>query len=74
MCGCCAPVFIGWPRRKTNDRLLGLLDEVDCTGKQIHDANVVATMLVHGIETLVTGNRADFTRFEGMIRVVGLGR
>ena len=42
-------------------------------GNQIHDANVVATMLVHGSETLVTGNRADFRRFEGLIRVVGLG-
>lgn len=45
---------------KVSDRLLGLIDDVECTGKQVHDANVVATMLVHGVTTLVTGNTGDF--------------
>lgn len=57
---------------KVNDRLLELLDDIDCTGKQVHDANVVATMLVHGIDTLVTLNRSDFARFEALVDVVGL--
>jgi predicted nucleic acid-binding protein len=55
------------------DRLLAVLDEVDCTGKQVHDANVVATMLVHGIDTIATSNTEDFARFRGHVRVVGIG-
>jgi predicted nucleic acid-binding protein len=51
-------------------RLVQLLEVVDCTGKQVHDANVVATALTHGIETLVTANVRDFARFADMIRVV----
>lgn len=57
---------------KVADRLLTLLDDVSCRGKQIHDANVVATMLVHGIDTIVTINLVDFTRFETQVRLVGL--
>jgi predicted nucleic acid-binding protein len=29
-------------------RLLALLEEIPTSGKQIHDANIAATMLVHG--------------------------
>lgn len=57
---------------KVSDRLLQLLDGVDCVGKQVHDANIVATMLVHGVDTLVTINVEDFARFEGHVRVIGL--
>jgi predicted nucleic acid-binding protein len=57
---------------KVADRLLALVDGIACAGKQIHDANVVATMLVHGIDTIVTINLADFTRFERQVRLVGL--
>jgi predicted nucleic acid-binding protein len=54
---------------KVNTRLLALLDDIGCGGKQVHDANIVATMLVHGVDTLVTGNVEDFTRFERLITV-----
>ena len=54
------------------DRLLDLLDEIACGGKQVHDANIVATMLVHGIDRLITINAADFTRFEDRITVMPL--
>jgi predicted nucleic acid-binding protein len=57
---------------KVADRLLSLLDDTPCTGKQVHDANVIATMLVHGISTLVTINVADFTRFERHVMLVPL--
>jgi predicted nucleic acid-binding protein len=57
---------------KVSDRLLQLVDAVDCTGKQVHDANVVATMLVHGIDTIVTINVGDFARFEDRVRVFEL--
>jgi predicted nucleic acid-binding protein len=57
---------------KVADRLLTLLGDIACGGKQIHDANVVATMLVHGIDTIVTINLVDFSRFERQVRLVGL--
>lgn len=50
-------------------QLLQLLEEVPTGGKQVHDTNIVATMLVHGITTLLTGNAADFARFEPRITV-----
>ena len=57
---------------RVSDRLVDLLDDVRCTGSQIHDANIVATMLVHGIETLVTANVTDFRRFDRHISLVDL--
>jgi len=58
---------------KVSERLLDLLDAVECVGKQVHDANVVATMLVHGVDTVVTINTGDFARFAEHVQVVGLG-
>ena len=49
-----------------------LLAVVACGGKQIHDANIVATMLAHGIPNLLTHNTADFIRFSGSITVIPL--
>lgn len=57
---------------KVTDRLLGLLADVQCAGKQVHDANLVATMLVHGIDTVVTMNLADFARFKGHVTLIRL--
>jgi predicted nucleic acid-binding protein len=57
---------------KVSERLLEVLEVVECTGKQVHDANVVATMLVHGIDTVVTINVSDFARFRGQVQVIGL--
>ena len=54
---------------KVTSRLLDLLENIDCGGKQAHDANVVATMLVHGVETLVTANEAYFKPFAEHIRI-----
>ncbi|HKP53739.1 MAG TPA: PIN domain-containing protein [Chloroflexia bacterium] len=53
-------------------KLLDLLLLIDTGGKQVHDANIVATMLVHGIGTLLTHNVSDFTRFSSLITVVPL--
>jgi predicted nucleic acid-binding protein len=52
--------------------LLNLLTAISCAGKQIHDANIVATMLTHGIPKLLTHNTADFARFSGHIQVLPL--
>ena len=57
---------------KVADRLLGLLADVECRGKQVHDANLVATMLAHGIGTVVTMNLADFIRFERYVNLIRL--
>ncbi len=43
----------------------------DLSGKLIHDANIIATMMAHGIAAVITRNARDFKRFEE-IRVVGL--
>ncbi len=55
------------------DGLRLLLRKIPCQGKQVHDANVVATMLAHGVPRLLTANPRDFVRFEEMIRVDELG-
>lgn len=51
---------------------LDLLFKVPCGGKQVHDANIVATMRVYGVPNLLTHNVADFVRFAGLITVVPL--
>jgi predicted nucleic acid-binding protein len=38
-------------------------------GRQVHDANIVATMLANGITRLLTFNVADFRRFAALISV-----
>lgn len=53
-------------------QLLNLLAAVPCAGKQVHDANLVATMLAHGIPNVLTHNVADFKRFAAFITVVPL--
>jgi predicted nucleic acid-binding protein len=52
--------------------LLTLLQEFPTGGKQVHDANIVATMLTYGIDTLLTGNVEDMKRFEGKIKLIPL--
>ena len=47
------------------DTLITLCREVVVSGKQIHDANIVATMLAHGERKLLTFNTTDFRRYGG---------
>jgi len=49
---------------------LALLKETKSAGKQVHDANIVATMLAHGIEAVLTHNVSDFQRFSHLITIV----
>jgi predicted nucleic acid-binding protein len=53
-------------------RLLGLLGSVPCGGKRVYDANVVATMLAHGVPNVLTHNVADFRRLAAHVAVVPL--
>jgi predicted nucleic acid-binding protein len=56
----------------TWDRLRALIATYGCLGKQVHDANVVATALTSGITKLVTANTTDFRRFATEIEVIDL--
>ena len=52
------------------DLLLDLCDRTPVGGKQIHDTNIVATMLAYGERRLLTLNAADFRRYEDRIELV----
>jgi predicted nucleic acid-binding protein len=52
------------------DRFAALSRHCSFGGRQVHDANIVATMLAHGDRRLLTFNDADFRRFAGLIDVV----
>jgi predicted nucleic acid-binding protein len=41
-------------------------------GKQIHDCNIVATMMAHGVRRLATRNPADFKRFHQEISILAV--
>jgi predicted nucleic acid-binding protein len=53
-------------------RLFELLSNVAVGGKQVHDANVVATMLAYDIGSLLTHNVKDFRRFQSYVRILPL--
>ena len=52
--------------------LVALLRELPIAGKQIHDANIAATMLAHGERRLLTFNAKDFRRFGNRIELVDI--
>ena len=52
------------------DQLIELCRRYSFGGRQVHDANVAATMLAHGERRLLTFNEADFRRFAPLIEVV----
>lgn len=58
--------------RTITDHLLDLLAAIPIGGKQVHDANIVATMQAYGIPKLLTHNTADFARFASVITLMPL--
>jgi len=50
--------------------LLALLETHAAGGRQIHDAQLVATMMNARIERLLTFNPGDFERFRAVIRIL----
>ena len=50
--------------------LVELFREFPIAGKQMHDANIAATMLAHGERRLLTFNAKDFRRFGERIELV----
>ena len=53
------------------DWLLSLCRQVLVGGRQVHDANIVATMLAYGERRLLTFNPSDFRRYGDRIELVG---
>ena len=53
------------------ESLIALCRDVSVGGRQIHDANIVATMLAHGEHRLLTFNIADFRRYGDHVELVG---
>ena len=54
-----------------SDLLLAICRQVPVGGRQIHDANIIATMLAYGERRLLTFNTADFRRYGDRIQLVG---
>ena len=50
--------------------LLELCRDIPVGGRQIHDANIAATMLAHDVRLLLTFNQRDFIRYEPLIELV----
>jgi len=50
--------------------LLKLTRDFGVRGKQVHDANIVATMLAHNVPTLATENVRDFQRYGSLINLI----
>ena len=50
--------------------LAGLVERFQVSGRQIHDANIVATMLTTGVTALATWNAVDFRRYTPLITLV----
>jgi predicted nucleic acid-binding protein len=53
-------------------QLLEILQQYPTIGKQVHDANLIATMLAYGIDTLITLKTADFKRFDDKVKIISL--
>lgn len=49
--------------------LLDIVRKHGVKGKQVHDANIVATMRTNGVRRLATLNVADFERYEDVIQL-----
>lgn len=50
-------------------QLVKLMGRFQVGGKQVHDANIVATMLAYNIPALLTHNTKDFERFAETIQI-----
>jgi predicted nucleic acid-binding protein len=50
-------------------QLLALLQRFPGGGKQVHDTNIIATMLVNKIDTLITADVEDMRRFSTLVKL-----
>lgn len=63
-----APLLSGG--RSEHEMLVDLLEAHPVTGKRIHDANLVATALAHGLAKIATLNVSDFEGFTDTVTLV----
>jgi predicted nucleic acid-binding protein len=54
------------------ENLFKLIETIPMGGKQVYDANLVATMQAHNIRHLFTLNPSDFIRFSAFIDIITL--
>lgn len=54
------------------EQLIKLMRDFQIGGKQVHDANIIASMLAYEIPCLLTHNLKDFERFAEVIKVQGI--
>jgi predicted nucleic acid-binding protein len=62
-------LFVLLPERPLQNAWERLVIDYHVSGKNAHDARLVAAMVVHGIDTILTFNPSDFTRYD-RIRVL----
>jgi predicted nucleic acid-binding protein len=55
--------------RLASEKLGEMVQRFAVKGRQVHDANIAASMLIHGLQHLLTHNASDFTRFSPLITV-----
>ena len=55
---------------RVTEVLMQLCRGVSFAGRQVHDANIAATMLAHGERRLLTFNRGDFRRYGERIELI----
>lgn len=55
---------------RVTEALAALCREVSVAGKQVHDANIAATMIAHGERRLLTFNARDFRRYGDRLELV----
>ena len=56
----------------TANKLGELVHKFRVSGKHVHDANIVATMLIHDIQFILTHNVDDFKRYEALVKIIPL--
>ena len=56
----------------TTQILFQLVGDNDISGKKIHDANIVASMIENNIKKILTHNVQDFKRFTNKIEIIPL--
>ena len=54
------------------EQLFTLCREIPVGGRQLHDANIVATMLAHDERHLLTLNTAHFRRYRDLIELAAV--
>lgn len=64
--------LVGEDSPQITETLLDLITKFPTGGRQIYDANIVATMLQHGVHHLLTHNVKDFSRFTSEITILPL--